>query len=268
MSATVDPPPPRTDPSTPRQKISWVDRLIQAAAIAGSIAGVASFFTEHPTAGLRLIAGSLLVGGVALAFRWRTAGGPRFGFTGALALALVGAGVFGWSVRPGATPDVAAPDVAAPAPGPTGSSSSGSSPTTAGPDPAPDGTSVTVHRAETVVPLSARTEIDLDSLAPDWDVAGYDETGRADLRFSTVGLEAINNAELRKAAGDGPELCQQATAQYQLTLDEDLPETRYTCAITNEDRFASVRFNREDVRMGYTVFSSINLTITVYNRAA
>ncbi|MFV2010720.1 MULTISPECIES: hypothetical protein [unclassified Micromonospora] len=266
MSATVDPPPPRTDSSMPRQKINWVDRLIQAAAVAGSIAGVASFFTEHPTAGLRLIAGSLLVGGVALAFRWRTAGGPRFGFTSALVLALIGAGLFGWSARPDA-----AREAGAPAPSSTrttASSSSGSSPTTAGPDPATGGTSVTVHRAETIVPLSATSEIDLDSLAPDWDVTGYDETGRADLRFSISGLDAINNAELREAAGDGPELCQQATAQYRLTLDEDLPDTRYTCAITNEDRFASVRFNREDVRMGYTVFSWINLTITVYNRAA
>lgn len=263
MSATVDPPPPRTDPSTPRQKINWVDRLIQAAAIAGSIAGVASFFTEHPAAGLRLIAGSLLVGGVALAFRWRTAGGPHLGFTGALALALIGAGVFGWSVRPDA-----APGASAPAPDSTGSSSSGSSPTTAGPDSAPGGTSVTVHRAETVVPLSATSEIDLDSLAPDWDVTDSDETGRADLRFSISGLDAINNAELREASGDGPELCQQATAHYQLTLDEDLPETRYACAITNDGRFASVRFNREDVRLNYTTYSGISLTITVYNRAA
>ncbi|WJK41480.1 hypothetical protein O7608_03330 [Solwaraspora sp. WMMA2056] len=127
---------------------------------------------------------------------------------------------------------------------------------------------MTVHRAETVIPLSATSEFDLDSLAPDWDVTGYDETGRADLRFSVIGLQPINHAELREATGDGPELCQQATAQYRLTLDEDLPETRYACAITNEDRFASVRFNREDVRIGYTVFSWINLTITVYNRAA
>ncbi|WFE25924.1 hypothetical protein O7623_21505 [Solwaraspora sp. WMMD791] len=127
---------------------------------------------------------------------------------------------------------------------------------------------MTVHRAETVIPLSATSEIDLDSLAPDWDVTGYDETGRADLRFSVIGLQPINNAELREATGDGPELCQQATAHYELTLNEDLPETRYACAITNEDRFASVRFNREDVRIGYTVFSWINLTITVYNRSA
>lgn len=265
MPATGGSPPPSSDPAgpaEPRRKISWTDRIIQAAAVAGSVAGVASFFTEHPTAGLRLIAGSLLVGGVALAFRWRTAGSPRFGFTSALVLALIGAGIFGWSLRPGG-----APEAGAPAPGPTRSSSSGSSPTTGGQDPAPSGTSVTVHRAETVVPLSATSEIDLDSLAPDWDVTGYDETGRADLRFSISGLDAINSAELREATGAGPELCQQATAQYQLTLGEDLPDTRYTCAITNDGRFASVRFNREDVRIGYTVFSWINLTITVYNRA-
>lgn len=266
MSATVDPPSPRTDPPTPRQKINWVERPIQAAALAGSIAGVASFLTEHPTAGLRLIAGSLLVGGVALAFKWRTADNRPLGFHSALALALLGAGSLGWSLRP-----AAAPEASPPAPNPTVSSSSGSSGpsrTAGGQAPAPGGTSVTVHRAETVIPLSATSEIDLDSLAPDWNVTGYDETGRADLKFSAFGLQPINNAELRKAAGDGPELCQQATAHYHLTLDEDLPETRYACAITNENRFASVRFNREDVRFGYTLFSWINLTITVYNRSA
>ncbi|WP_326550428.1 hypothetical protein [Micromonospora sp. NBC_01813] len=264
MPAIADAPSPPSDPSESRRKISWTDRFIQAAAVAGSIAGIATFLTEHPTAGLRLIAVSLLAGGVALTFRWRTAGGLSKGFTGALALALLGAGAFGWSLRPGG-----ASDASPPTPTPTTlSSPPATTRPTPGPAPEPGSTSVTVHRAETTVPLSARTEIDLDSLAPDWDIAGYDETGRADLRFSTSSLEAINDAQLREATGDGPELCQQATAQYQLTLGENLPETRYTCAITNENRFASVRFNREDVQHGYTVFNRITLTITVYNRPA
>jgi hypothetical protein len=264
VPAIADAPSPPSDPSGTRRKINWTDRLIQAAAVAGSIAGVATFLTEHPTAGLRLIAGSMLVGGVALTFRWRTANSLSRGFAGALVLALIGAGAFGWSLKPGG-----ASDASPPTPSPT---MINSSPTTTRPtpDPAPasGGTSVTVHRAETTVPLSARTEIDLDSLAPDWDIAGYDQTGRADLRFSSSSLEAINDAQLREATGDGPELCQQATAQYRLTLEENLPETRYTCAITNENRFASVRFNREDVQHGYTVFTRITLTITVYNRPA
>lgn len=264
MPAIADATSPPPDPSASRRKINWTDRLIQASAVAGSVAGVATFLTEHPTAGLRLIAGSLLVGGVALTFRWRTATSPNPGFPGALALALIGAGAFGWSLKPGGASDASPPT--------SNPTMINSSPTTTrpvpDPTPATGSTSVTVHRAETIVPLSAGTEIDLDSLAPDWDVTGYDQRGRADLRFSISGLEAINDAQLREATGDGPELCQQATAQYWLTLEERLPETRYTCAFTNDNRFASIRFNREDIQHEFSVFAKITLTITVYNRPA
>lgn len=227
-------------------------RLIEAAALAGAVAGVATFVAEHPVLGLRLSAASLLIGGLALAVRSRSGSTVRFGFASALTMVMVGSAAAGWSVRDGLIKD----DL--PSPWPPGSTRTTSPPST--------GTSTgsfTLRRQGTI-PLTARAEIDLDSEAGDWGVAEWDQSYRADLRFVPQRLEPLNEAQLREAAGDSPDDCLAATASYVLHAAEELPETRYVCVITNEDQFAAVRIDRNDVQRDGGGMSRITLRVAVY----
>lgn len=260
--------------TTPGQKGKWTDRIVQAAALAGAVAGVATFLAEHPTFGLRLTAISLLIGGIVLSFRWRSGSKVRLGFTTSMALAIVGATALGWSIAP--INGAGAPAVIGTTPaldstptGPSGDTASDGPIFDDGQDSATAPPSIsaspTVHRQGRVT-LTATTWIDLDSLAPDWDISSEAESVAADLRFSISDLSPVGFAELREAEGDGPLKCQQATAQFVLQWTSGIRDTIYMCAITNKERFASLRLEPSDLQLEYGVFSRITLTIVVYNK--